>query len=101
MQSETFSYRSDRKQAVIVNDCAEVPVADVHDVEAMREVFRRGKRLFLLNPPADPSIDTDAVERETARCLLAALEGSGLEKVVAELTYGAARQELWRSQRPV
>ncbi len=68
---------------------AKVAVADVHDVDGMRAVFRGGTRLFLLNPPAAPDTDTDRVERETIRCLLAALDGSGLEKVVAESTYGA------------
>lgn len=68
---------------------AEVAVVDVHDVDALRAVFRQGRRAFLLNPPAAPSSDTDAEERETVRCLLAALEGSGLEKVVAQSTYGA------------
>jgi uncharacterized protein YbjT (DUF2867 family) len=64
-------------------------VADVHDVDRLRAVFRRGKRAFLLNPPAEISTDTDAEERETVRCILAALDGSGLEKVVAASTYGA------------
>jgi uncharacterized protein YbjT (DUF2867 family) len=68
---------------------AEVAVADVHDVETMRNVFRFGKRLFLLNPPAAPDTDTDRTEKETVRDLLAALDGSGLEKIVAESTYGA------------
>lgn len=68
---------------------AEIAQADLHDVETMRSVFRVGKRLFLLNPPAAPSTDTDATEKETARHLLAAIEGSGLEKIVAESTYGA------------
>jgi len=64
-------------------------VADVHDVDRLRAVFRRGRRAFLLNPSADVSTDTDVEERETVRCILAALDGSGLEKVVAESTYGA------------
>jgi uncharacterized protein YbjT (DUF2867 family) len=68
---------------------AEVAVADVRDVDALRAVFRRGRRAFLLNPPADPSSDTDEEERATVRCLLAALDGSGLEQVVAQSTYGA------------
>ena len=68
---------------------AEIAVADVHDVETMRNVFRFGKRLFLLNPPAAPDTDTDRTEKDTVRCLLNALDGSGLEKVVAESTYGA------------
>ena len=68
---------------------AEIAVADVHDVETMRNVFRFGKRLFLLNPPAAPDTNTDQTEKETVRHLLAALDGSGLEKIVAESTYGA------------
>jgi uncharacterized protein YbjT (DUF2867 family) len=51
---------------------ANVAVADVHDVERLRNIFRQGRRLFLLNPPAAPS-SGDA----------------GLEKIVAESTYGA------------
>lgn len=43
----------------------------------------------MLNPPADVSGDTDAEERETVRCILAALDGSGLERVVAQSVNGA------------
>lgn len=68
---------------------ANVAVADVHKPDSLRPVLRGGKRLFLLNPPADPSGDPDAEEHQTVRALLAALEGSGLEKVVAQSTYGA------------
>lgn len=68
---------------------AEVASADIHNVEALRQVFHKGKRLFLLNPPADPSTDTDAEEQETLKSILAALNGSGLEKIVAQSTYGA------------
>lgn len=68
---------------------ATVAVGDVRDVETMRDVFRAGKRAFLLNPPASPTTDTDAVERANANAILKALEGSGLEKVVAASTYGA------------
>lgn len=63
--------------------------ADVEDVDSLRAAFRLGKRAFLLNPPADTATDTDVVERRTAANILAALEGSGLEKVVAESTSGA------------
>lgn len=68
---------------------AQVAISDVNDVETMRSVLRSGKRLFLLNPPAAPDTDTDRTEKETVRHLLAALDGSGLEKIVAESTYGA------------
>ena len=43
----------------------------------------------MLNPPASPDTDTDKTEKETIRHLLAAIDGSGLEKIVAESTYGA------------
>ena len=59
---------------------------NTHD---LRAVFRRGTRAFLLNPNAVVSADTDREERSTVRSIVAALEGSGLEKVVAASTYGA------------
>lgn len=68
---------------------AEIALVDIHDVEALRRVFRSGRRAFLLNPPADVATDTDVEERCTVACLLEALDGSGLEKVVAESTMGA------------
>ncbi|MCP1175114.1 NmrA family NAD(P)-binding protein [Ralstonia chuxiongensis] len=68
---------------------AAVAMADVDDVDSLRAAFRRGQRAFLLNPPADVAGDTDATERRTIANILAALEDSGLEKVVAASTYGA------------
>jgi len=68
---------------------AKAAVADVHDSDALRRVFEGGTRAFLLNPPADVTLDTDAEERATAASIAAALDGSGLEKVVVESTFGA------------
>lgn len=68
---------------------ATIAVADVRDVASLRDLFRTGRRAFLLNPPASPTTDTDAEERATVAAILQALEGSGLEKVVAASTYGA------------
>ncbi|WP_368563758.1 NmrA family NAD(P)-binding protein [Pseudoxanthomonas sp. UTMC 1351] len=68
---------------------AEIAEADVNDAASLRAAFRRGSRAFLLNPPADITTDTDVVERRTVAGILSALEGSGLEKVVAESTGGA------------
>lgn len=68
---------------------AEILEADVNDVASLRAAFRRGSRAFILNPPADIASDTDKVERQTARNILAALANSGLEKIVAESTAGA------------
>lgn len=68
---------------------AEVAVADVKDSASLRQFFKRGTRLFVLSPPADPATDVDAVEHVTIQNILAALEGSGLEKLVVLSTYGA------------
>ncbi|WP_149194412.1 NmrA family NAD(P)-binding protein [Luteimonas suaedae] len=68
---------------------ATIAEADILDTAALRDVFRSGRRAFLLNPPAAPSSDTDEAEHRSVRAIVAALEGSGLEKVVAESTYGA------------
>lgn len=68
---------------------ANFAVVDVNDTGALREVLKQGRRLFLLNPPAAPDTDTDTVEKASLRSILTAIEGSGLEKIVAESTYGA------------
>ncbi|MDD7970857.1 NAD(P)H-binding protein [Roseinatronobacter alkalisoli] len=68
---------------------AKIVVADVRNVEALKGVFRLGKRAFLLNPPAPPSSATDKEERANVAAIMSALDGSGLEKVVAASTYGA------------
>lgn len=68
---------------------ADTARVDVREVEALRAVFKRGKRLFLLNPPAPPTTDTDREERATLKAILQALEGSGLERIVAASTFGA------------
>jgi uncharacterized protein YbjT (DUF2867 family) len=67
----------------------DVVQADVSDSESLRAAFRCGSRAFLLNPPADVALDTDAIERRTVANILAALQDSGLEKVVAASTGGA------------
>jgi uncharacterized protein YbjT (DUF2867 family) len=68
---------------------AQAAVTDVRDVASLRRLFRQGRRLLLINPPAQPSTDTDVEERTTIDAIVAALEGSGLEKIVAQSTYGA------------
>ncbi|WP_067065433.1 NmrA family NAD(P)-binding protein [Roseateles chitosanitabidus] len=71
----------------------EVAIADLNDPAALRIVLRRGRRAFLLNPPAAVTGDTDRIERQTVANLLEAVRGSGLEKVVAESTGGARQGE--------
>lgn len=68
---------------------AKVAVADIRDVARLRAVLHTGRRALLVNPPADPSGDTDAEERANVAAIIAALDGSELEKVVAASTYGA------------
>jgi len=68
---------------------ATVAAVDIGDAQALHAVFRQGNRAFLLNPPAAPDTDTDAEERRTVRSILEALQGAGLEKVVAESTMGS------------
>ncbi|MDN3720496.1 NmrA family NAD(P)-binding protein [Roseibium salinum] len=68
---------------------AATAVGDIRDIEFLRNTFQSGTRAFLLNPPADPSGDTDAEERANVEAICEALDDSGLEKVVAASTYGA------------
>lgn len=70
---------------------AELAECDIRNTARLREVLARGRRAFLLNPPADPSTDTNKVELETVACLIEGLKGSGLEMVVAQSTMGARR----------
>ncbi len=72
---------------------AKVAVVDIRDVKGLRATFRTGTRAFLLNPPADPSGDTDAEERANVAAIINALDGSNLEKLVAASTYGARAGE--------
>lgn len=64
-------------------------LADVTHPDSLRQVFKQGRRAFLLNPPAAVEGDTDAVERRTAACILEALRETRLEKVVLASTGGA------------
>lgn len=73
---------------------ARVLIADVRDVNALRRAYREGERLYMLNPNAEPSTDTQARERDNVASMLRALEGSGIEKVVAHSTFGARPGEL-------
>jgi uncharacterized protein YbjT (DUF2867 family) len=52
---------------------AHIEAVDVRDADALRHVYEQGERLFMLNPPAGPSTDTQAQERETVASMLRAL----------------------------
>jgi uncharacterized protein YbjT (DUF2867 family) len=68
---------------------AQVEVVDIHNTKELHRVFFKGKRLFLLNPPANPATNTDVEERKSLASILFALKDSNIEKIVAESTYGA------------
>jgi uncharacterized protein YbjT (DUF2867 family) len=89
----TIVTRDASKKAGLERKGARVAIADAHDADALRRVLRTGRRLFLLNPPAPPASDTEAEERRSVTSILSAIEGSGLEKIVAESTQGAQRVE--------
>lgn len=88
-EAVTVVTRDTRRAHALEADGASVAVANLRDTERLRAIFRSGRRAFVLNPPADPATDTDAEERQNVAAILAALDGSGLEKVVAASTYGA------------
>lgn len=81
------------KVAALHEAGAEAAILDVRDVPTLRAAMRGCERAFLLNPPGDPGGDMEAEETATARAMLAALDGSGLEAVVALSTYGARAGE--------
>ncbi|MDQ6902811.1 MAG: hypothetical protein M3139_07355 [Bacteroidota bacterium] len=37
---------------------AQISVADIYDTAALDEIFKTGKSIFILNPPAGPMTDT-------------------------------------------
>ena len=92
-QAVTIVTRDAQRAEALAKEGAHVAVADLRDRDALRDIFRSGRRAFVLNPPADPSTDTDIEERQNLAAILAALEGSGLEKIVAASTYGAFEGE--------
>src|SRR5687767_7306104 len=83
-QLVTIITRSSEKADAWKRNGANPALVDVHDVEKLKDIFSQGKRLFLLNPPAPPDTDTVAEEQKTLSCILKALEGSPIEKIVAE-----------------
>jgi uncharacterized protein YbjT (DUF2867 family) len=85
----TIVSRSSKNAKEWMNKGAQIAVADVYDTVALHEIFKKGKSIFILNPPADPMTDTAVQERKTAVSLVEALKNSNAEKVVVESTLGA------------
>lgn len=90
-EAVTVVTRDPGKGAVLSHKGASVAKADIGDPDGLRRIFESGESLFLLNPPAPPASDTDAQERRTATSILEALDGSGLQRIVALSTYGARK----------
>jgi uncharacterized protein YbjT (DUF2867 family) len=40
-------------------------VADIYDTDAMHEIYKTAKSVFVLNPSADPTTNTPVQERKT------------------------------------
>ena len=85
----TIITRVEKNASHFKKNGAEIAVVDVYDEEELKKVFKKGKALFFLNPPADPSSDMEKKERESVKNILSALEAAPIEKVVAQSTYGA------------
>lgn len=88
-QPVTAVTQDEAKADTLRKQGARVAVLDVRDTGRLQQLFQTGDSLFLLNPPAAPSTNTDHAERETLRSILSAVEGSGLRHIVAQSTYGA------------
>ena len=63
----TVVTRDEEKAASWQSRGAEAAVLDVTDVNALRSAFKRGRRAFLLNPPAPPSTSVDQHVRVQVR----------------------------------
>ncbi|WP_215748928.1 MULTISPECIES: NmrA family NAD(P)-binding protein [unclassified Gluconobacter] len=71
------------------HDGVDYAAVDVNDTDTLRALFQRARRVFVLNPPAAVSGNTDVEERKTVCSILKALRGVPLEKLVVQSTYGA------------
>lgn len=78
-----------KHQQKIEDAGAKAAVADVHDAAQLASIFRQGKRLYLLNPPAPIDTDTHKEEETTVDSIVQAISNASFEKIVAESTYGA------------
>ena len=85
----TIISRSSKSAKEWMSKGAQIAVADIYDTVALHEIFKKGKSIFILNPPADPMTDTPVQERKTVASLVEALKYSSAEKVVVESTLGA------------
>ncbi len=92
-KATTIVTHSPQKQKVqeLEQQGAKVAVADVYDTESLHDIFQKGERLFMLNPPGDFTKDSVQMEKQSVQNMLEALVGTPIKKVVAESTYGATK----------
>ncbi|MEP6610838.1 MAG: NmrA family NAD(P)-binding protein [Mucilaginibacter sp.] len=88
-EAVTIISRSSKSAADWQAKGAKFAVADIYDTESLQRIFKTGKNIFVLNPPADPLTDTDMQERKTGASLVAALKGTHPEKIIVASTLGA------------
>lgn len=81
--------RDRSKAEKMFGNTVEIVQADVMDTNTLHQIFKRGAAVFILNPPADPSGNTDIEERKTARSLVAALQQLDIKRLVVESTMGS------------
>lgn len=68
---------------------AEIAQADVLDKMTLTQALGQGNRLFVLNPPAPPSTDTDIEERKSMVAITEAVRSANPERIVVLSAYGA------------
>jgi uncharacterized protein YbjT (DUF2867 family) len=88
-QKVTGITSSKKHVATIESMGATAAVANVQDTTQLTEIFKKGKRLYLLNPPAPIDTDTPAEEQKNINSIIEAVKQASFEKIVAESTYGA------------
>jgi uncharacterized protein YbjT (DUF2867 family) len=81
--------RSREKGAEFAKIGAEIAVADLQDADALTEVLKGGKVLYLMNPPAYRAEDQFAELEKVIAAFQTAIENSALEKIVALSSIGS------------
>lgn len=90
----TIVSRNPQAAAAWTSQGASFAVCDIRDTKALHKVFMNAKKVFVLNPPADPTTDTSAEERRTADSLVTALQHTNLERIVVASTLGAQEGDM-------
>lgn len=89
----TVVTRAKENASAIQKEGAEVAEVDIRNITELKKIFQTATRAFILNPPANPSENTDKEERKNIDSIISALEGVKLEKLVLASTFGAHKGE--------